>query len=93
MEEKDSLEEIKRLVKDKRLIIGTENTLKKLRVKRLEKVWLASNTSPKVKEEIEKFANMVGIQVITLPMPNDDLGTLCKKQFSVSVLSLLKGEK
>lgn len=90
MEQKDALEEIKRLIKDKRLLIGTDNTLKKLKINKLEKVWLSSNCPSDVREDIAKYAETNNTAVISLELPNDELGVLCKKQFPVSVLSLLK---
>jgi ribosomal protein L30E len=90
---KESIEEIKKLLRDKRLIIGTENALKKLRIGKLEKIWLSSNVQADVKEDILKYAGMNNANVMQLDVPNDELGVLCKKQFSVSVVSLRKGEK
>lgn len=93
MEEQNTIEEIKKLVKDKRLVVGTENTLKKLKNNKVGKIWLSSNAPAGIKEDIHKYAEMNNVAVIELAIPNDDLGVLCKRQYSVSVLSLLRGEK
>ena len=88
----DELTEIKKLIKDKKLIIGTENTMKKLRENKLSKIWLSSNVPAEIKQEITSYAKIAGVEVISLSIPNDELGVLCKKQFSVSLASVLKGE-
>ena len=93
MAEKDELNEINKLIKANRLIVGTENTLKKLKANKLEKVWLSSNIPSSLKEDMEGYGNMNNVVIVSLSVPNDELGVYCKKQFSVSVVSLLKGEK
>ena len=90
MEEKSELDEIKKLVKDKRLIVGTKNTVKKLKENKLDKIWLSSNVPAELKEEIAKYAQMNTVTLAVLSISNDDLGVLCKKQFPVSIVSLSK---
>jgi ribosomal protein L30E len=89
----DDINEIKKLVKTNKLIIGSASTLKKLRNGKLEKIWLSLNTPNTVKDELVKYANISKTSVIQLSIPNDEFGVICKKQFSVSVVSVLKGEK
>lgn len=89
----DQLAELKKLLKKGTVVIGTKNTLKKLRNNKLEKIWLSSNVPETVKNDILKYSEISNVIVIELPIPNDELGVLCKKQFSVSVASLVKGEK
>ncbi len=89
----DELNEIKKLLKDKRLVIGTADTIKKLKENKISKVWISSNTPSGVRDDINRYASLNGVETIGLNVPNDELGVLCKKQFSVSVVSLGKGEK
>jgi ribosomal protein L30E len=93
MAERDELSEIKKLTKSGRLVIGTENSVKKLKADKLEKIWLSSNVPPSLKDDISRYGQMGKVKVVSLGIPNDELGVQCKKQFSVSVVSLLKGEK
>lgn len=87
-----TLNEIKKLLKQGKLIIGTNNTLKKLRTNKLEKIWLSSNVPERVKEDIINYSKLNNVEVIDLDIANDELGVICKKPFSVSVASLIKGE-
>ena len=87
------LNELKKLLKENKIIIGTRITMKKLKSNKLEKIWLSANVPPELKEDIQTYSKINAVKVVTLGVPNDELGVLCKKQFSVSVASLVKGEK
>ena len=93
MEGKDELNELKKLLKEGKVIIGTSNTIKKLKSGKLQKIWLSSNVPSGIKEDISDYSKLSDVEVVSLDVPNDELGVLCKKQFSVSVASLIKGEK
>lgn len=88
-----SLTEIKKILKSEDLIIGTEKTLKKLKSGKVQKVMVSSNCPPEVEGDINYYAGLCGAQVYKLEYPNEEIGTMCKKPFSISVLSLLKGAK
>ena len=72
-------------------VIGTKEVVKNLRLGKLSKVFLTINCPAKVKEDIKHYAKLTGAEVIQLKQPNDELGVLCKKQFSISMLGLIKG--
>ena len=85
-----SLAELKKLVGDKKLIIGTDRTMKELTKGGLKEIFLSSNCSKETKENIETHAGMFKVKVSTVDITNDDMGVLVKKPFAVSVVSLLK---
>lgn len=85
------LEEVKKLLKAKNLVIGTKRTMKLLKLGKLEKVYISSNCSQDVKEDLDYYNKISPIKVIKMKYPNDELGVLCKKPYSISVLSLIKG--
>jgi len=87
---KKDIDEIKKLIKTDKLIIGTKLTVKSLKEGKLAKVVLSSNCSESLEEEINKFAEMTSVKVAKINLPNDELGVLCKKQFSISVLGISK---
>ncbi|MBR9699223.1 hypothetical protein GOV09_02110 [Candidatus Woesearchaeota archaeon] len=84
----EELTEFKKIIKSKEFIAGTGVTIKLLRQKRLKKIWLSSNVPETVKKDILQYASMAETPVASLPVPNDELGVLCKKQFPVSVAAL-----
>lgn len=82
--------DIRTAVKNKKAIIGTKSTIKNLKLGKLSKVYLSSNCSETVKKDILYYAKLAKVEVVELPYPNEELGVLCKKPFSISVLSFLK---
>ncbi|MBN2142247.1 ribosomal L7Ae/L30e/S12e/Gadd45 family protein [Candidatus Woesearchaeota archaeon] len=87
---KMDVNEIKKLWKNESLVVGSDEVLKLLRRGELEKVLLAKNAPAAVVEDVKRFASLKSVEVETLEIPNDELGTLCKKPFSIAVLGLKK---
>ena len=85
--------EIKKLMKSGNIIIGTEKTIKSLKLGRVQKVLLSANCPAQVEKDISYYAGLGGAEHHKLDYPNDELGGICKKPFSISVLALLKGSK
>jgi len=94
MTQKKSLTQtkIKKIIKARKIIIGTERTIKNLRLGKVDKVLLSSNCADRTVNDINYYASLGNAETITVKYPNDELGVICKKPFSVSVLSILKGE-
>jgi large subunit ribosomal protein L30e len=85
-----SATEIRKLLKSEKLVIGTDNTMKQLKKGKLQKILLASNCEEKTEKDIEYYAKMSETEVVKTDILNDELGTICKKPFSISVLGVLK---
>ena len=85
-----ALDEIRNNLKGKRLVLGTESTVKQLRRSRLSKVFLSSNAPESVKKDVAYYCSISNCSVENMDVPNDELGVICKKPFSVSVVGLLK---
>ncbi|MBU1975374.1 MAG: ribosomal L7Ae/L30e/S12e/Gadd45 family protein [Nanoarchaeota archaeon] len=83
-----SLEEIKKNLAS--VIIGTNVVMDNLRQGKIKKIYLASNADASLKKEIEHFKIISYFEIEELNVSNDDLGTECKKPFSVSVVGVLK---
>ena len=83
-------EEIKKLLKSDKLILGTELTLKSLKRGELERVFLSNNCPSNIRDDIEHYTKLSNTEVVEVGMPNDQLGDLCKKPFSISIIGLLK---
>ncbi|MBW2968326.1 ribosomal L7Ae/L30e/S12e/Gadd45 family protein [Candidatus Woesearchaeota archaeon] len=86
----DIIAEIKKLVKEDRLIMGTERTVKALREGTVEKIFLASNCSEDVRESITHYAEISGAEVVDAGLQNDELGDICKRPHPIAVLGLVK---
>ena len=86
----NDLVEIKKLLKTKKLVIGTEITIKRLKAGKLAQVFVSSNCPDKIKKDIEYYSKLGGTNVVKLKISNDELGIVCKKPFSISVLGVIK---
>lgn len=86
----DIIKEIKKLIESKKVRIGTEIAIKNMKLGKVERVYLSSNCPAEVKKTIEYYGKLGNVEIVTLEYPNDELGVICKKPFSISVLSVLK---
>jgi large subunit ribosomal protein L30e len=86
----DIIADIKKHLGDKRLVLGTKLTLKDLKLGKLEKVFVTSNCPENIKRDIEMYSATGNCKAEQLDIPNDELGVICKKQFSVSIAGLLR---
>ena len=83
--------EIKKMLKSGNVVIGTEKTIKNLKLGRVQKVLMSSNCPAKVEKDISYYSGLSGAEFHKLEYPNDELSIICKKPFSISVLAFLKG--
>jgi large subunit ribosomal protein L30e len=83
-----SVEEIRKIVKEGKAVIGTKEVLKGLKLGKVKKVFITRNCPLRVKKDIKHYAEMDEVEVVKLKQPNDELGVLCKKPYSISVLGL-----
>ncbi len=83
-------DEIKKLLKTDKLVLGTKATIKQLRQGKLASVVLSLNCPEDVEKEINHYAKIAKVKSSKINLPNDELGTFCKKQFSISVLGIVK---
>ena len=83
--------EIKKILKSGNILLGTERTVKGLRLGKVEKVFVSSNCPARVEKDLNYYAGLSGAEMHKLEFPNDELGIICKKPFSISVLSVVKG--
>ena len=86
----DSITEIKTALKKNKLILGTERTIKELKLGKLARVFATNNCPENVKKDLEYYGLLAETPVEYLSIPNDELGVICKKQFAISVLGQKK---
>jgi len=83
-------DDIKKALKDNKVILGQREVIKKLRLGKLKKVFLSSNIKKDVKESVKKYASLGKVEVIQLRYANEDFGALCKRPYSISILGFIK---
>lgn len=88
MEQKEFVKMLSKAIAEKRLILGTERTLKALKGGKLSLVAYSENTPEKVKAEI---ASKLGeTKEHPFPGTNVELGELSKRPHRVSVVGIAK---
>ncbi|MFP4112304.1 MAG: ribosomal L7Ae/L30e/S12e/Gadd45 family protein [Candidatus Woesearchaeota archaeon] len=86
----DEITEIRNALGKDTLVIGNDRVLKLLKNDKLSKVLLSSNVSEEMETEINTYAKIANVPVVKLDIPNDEIKVMCKKQFLISVLGILK---
>ena len=84
------IDDIKKALEANKIVIGAEETLKKIKLGRLSKVFVSSNCPGNIKGDLERASKVAKLDFVILDKNNEELGVVCKKPFSISVLSILK---
>jgi large subunit ribosomal protein L30e len=82
-----SVEKLQKALKEKELNLGESKTLKNLKLGKVKVVFLASNCKPGVRETIKEYNKHSSFEVFELEINAAEVGTICKKQFPISILS------
>lgn len=81
--------EIRKLLGSDKLIIGTDRVLKTVRKGEATRVIVATNAPESLRAQLTKFKETgAAFELEDAGMPNDELGTLCKKPFSIAVIAI-----
>jgi ribosomal protein L30E len=83
-------EDIRKLLTSKKLLIGKDEVLKSIRKSLVSKVYLASNCPNELLGDLNRYSKISGFELLDTKIPNDELGTVCKKPFAIAVLGILK---
>jgi len=81
-----SLASLKKALKEKKVILGTERALKLMKNGKVTEVFVSSNCPKEIREQIEYYSGILGCKVNELDIPNTEMGAVCKKPFSVNVI-------
>lgn len=77
--------DLKEDLKKNKPVLGLEVALKKMRAKKLSRVYVASTSH--AKHQLSSLGKSMDVEVVLLPETSKELGIICKKPFSVSVIS------
>lgn len=88
--ESKEITEIRTALGTEKIILGTERVVKELKKGTLAKIFVSSNCPENIRDDLSHYASFVETETIELDVHNEDLGVVCKKPFSVSVLGLKK---
>jgi len=79
---------IKKAIDEGKLIIGFKETMQALRHKEVATVIAARNVEEGRMADLKDLAAVSEVELVVLTQANDELGVICKKPFSISVLAI-----
>ncbi len=88
----DVTAEIADNLKKAKLIIGTDRTIKALKNGKVKRVFVSKNCPQNIRDDLARYSGL-GLELVETQYLNDELGTLCKKPFSVSIIGVLRNGK
>ena len=81
-----SVADIKKAIKDKKIFYGSDITIKMIKTGKVTEVYVASNCPERIKKDLWENCGIANIKLNEIEESNEELGNICKKPFSVSVL-------
>lgn len=88
-----STDKLLKALKENKIIIGTDKSLQLLLTGDIDEVYLASNCPPSVRSKIKSLAESSKVSVTELAQTSEEIGALCKKPFSIAVVSTKKSKE
>lgn len=82
------MEELRDAVNEKKVIIGSKQTIKNLKLKSIKSVVVVSNCPESIKKDIGYYSKLTGIKVENFEGTAKQLGVFCGKPFSIAVLAI-----
>ena len=73
-----------------RIVYGTRQTIKQIKLDIIKEIFLAKNCSPEAREKILHYAKLADFKVNELSQSSEELSLICKKDFPVSILSVVE---
>ena len=87
-----SIDEVLKEFKEGNTVIGKERVLKLLKNGEIESIFVSKNCLQETKDELARLAKLAEIEVKTLKMSSEEVGTALKKSFNVNIIGVLKGK-
>lgn len=82
------MDDLRVALKEKKVIIGKDKTLKLIRRGAIKKVYLANNCPEDLREDVKHYGKLFKVEVKETKKSNEELGVFCKKPFSISICSI-----
>jgi len=83
-----AIEELKKELGNENIKFGTDLALKRIRNGKITKVFIASNCPNEIRDEIKHYSKLGKIEVFELDETNEEIGFICKKTFSIDIVSV-----
>ena len=83
-----SVADIKKAIEEGKAVFGYKIVMTALKNKELKEVFLAGNCPASYERDIKHACSFTNTPVTIMKQANDELGVICKKPFSISVLGI-----
>lgn len=83
----ETLEEIKKALKENKVIIGYRQTVKYAKKNGLSKIIYAKNAP---KELVDSLLSLGGVEIVRFEGDSESLAIACGKPFNIAVLGILR---
>ena len=80
------MELLKKSLKEDKLVYGFRNALLGLKNGKVSKIFLAKNCPDEFKNKLKNYS----VEIIELNEPNKEISLICKKKFSINIVSAIK---
>ncbi len=81
-----TMEQLKEAFKEKTLTYGFKESLKKVKTKKAETIFIAKDCPEDIRQDITSNAKISGVNIIELDTTSQEIGAVCKKPFPITVL-------
>jgi large subunit ribosomal protein L30e len=81
--------EIRQAMTSGRVILGSDKSLKSLKLGQAKLVILSLNCDKNDREDAERYAKLAGVPIHNYPGDSRELGLVCGKPFLISVMTVL----
>lgn len=81
-------EEIRKLLRDDALVLGTDLVLKGVKAGAIKKVFVVSNVAARTLKMLQHYQKIANFELEQTELTNKELGILCRKRFSVAVIGV-----
>lgn len=81
--------ELRKLLAEKKLVIGAERTMKYLKLGKLKQVYASRNCAQSTKDDLAHDSKLAKVDFKLLENSSAELGVFCKKPFPVAVVGVL----
>lgn len=79
-----------KFIQANRVIKGSKEVLNALRSGTLEKIYVSKNCSKDLLDDLKHYSKLADVSLVKTKISSSELGTLCKKQYNIQVLGVIK---
>ena len=86
------LKDLQKYIKDKPklLVFGSNQIFKQIKLDKINEVFVASDCSKEILEKLGRYSKFSNLKIYELPKNKEEITLLCKKEFPVSVVGVIK---